>query len=318
MCDAATVEIGAGMPPACFLAACGGERRTPTRWRPGAARVTDTVQRRPTAAPATAQRRHRRDRAARSARHRRTPAPAPAPPAAPSQPRRRSPARSPRRLRSPRRQRPRSRRPQQPAPQEPAASGATLGRRGAQPAPRRLPSGAQGYRVAGGLRRLEAVQPELRPLSRRGRAGHDDRPAPHRVAQARWTRSIPRSSSCRPCAPAGPRRACRPGARWAWTWTRSTQIYEYVKGRSDGKIGPGPAGGETGGISIDDRYVWYSALALITAGGAEAQEAAGAGQAGGRRAQRARSTKAGGSTASTAPDVTGRTCSAIRSRRTCS
>ena len=58
-------------------------------------------------------------------------------------------------------------------------------------AARRLPSGAEGHRRSGDLRRLEAVQPELRPLSRRGRAGHDHRPAPHRVPQARRTHQYP-------------------------------------------------------------------------------------------------------------------------------
>ena len=76
---------------------------------------------------------------------------------------------------------------------DPAAAGRTrilprpghAGRRRA--APRRLPSGAARHRRQAVYDGLEAVQPELRPLSRRRRAGHDHRPPPHRVPEARWS-----------------------------------------------------------------------------------------------------------------------------------
>src|SRR6185312_15845242 len=52
-------------------------------------------------------------------------------------------------------------------------------------APRRLPPGATGHRFPGSVRWVEAVQPELRPLPRRGCPGDHHRAAPHHVAQAR-------------------------------------------------------------------------------------------------------------------------------------
>ena len=74
----------------------------------------------------------------------------------------------------------------------PAAAGRTryfpdhhADRRGA--AARRVPSGAEGHRRSGDLRRVEAVQPELRPLSRRGRAGDDHRAPSHHVPEAGWS-----------------------------------------------------------------------------------------------------------------------------------
>ena len=58
-------------------------------------------------------------------------------------------------------------------------------------AARRVPSGAEGHRRSGDLRRVEAVQPELRPLSRRGRAGDDHRAPPHHVPEAGWSDQHP-------------------------------------------------------------------------------------------------------------------------------
>ena len=136
-----------------------------------------------------------------------------------------APKPAPRKLRArrpPPRPIPRRRLHPQPAPPAAEPSDTPLWRcPGERTPPGRVPSGPARYGVAAGVRWVEAVQPELRPVPWRGRDGDNHRASPDRRRSSPMVRSTPRNCSCRPSAPAGPRKACRRGVRWAWKWTRS-------------------------------------------------------------------------------------------------
>ena len=92
---------------------------------------------------------------------------------------------------------------------------------------------------------MEAVQPQLRPLSWGRRSGHHDRAPPDLVAQAGWShqhQGAVHSDGLRRTAGQGHALLVRPGNGHPTI----EKIYGYVKGRSDAKIGPGRPAVKTG------------------------------------------------------------------------
>ena len=105
-------------------------------------------------------------------------------------------------------------------------------------APGPVPPGPSGHRHPGCVRRLEAVQSQLRPLPWRGRARHVVRAPPHRVAQARRSDQHQGAFIQTVCA-GRPEKGMPSWCALGMEMGTIEEIYSYVKARSDAKMAPG-------------------------------------------------------------------------------